>query len=393
MRLLQHTAKQQCAHFSTSVSQRRVQRPHRDTYRSRLHKGFWCPPRLRDRDAGIIEEANDWYFAMLHDSQRNDYFWKSLGARVEGKHVLDVGAGCGLLSLMAAKLGASKVTAIEASKDMAGLARHNAKCNGFGDRIRVVHGHSSDVSLDEGDLADVVVSETLGTLLLGEGAVATLADACRRLARRDAQVVPGRGAQFATLVSSPSLASLSSAPLPESACGFDLSSTNCLQDTASIYFTKDRGVRLNSLPDLEDMSERVLVASVEFGSTEPQDIPQSTSFEVRASRAGVVHAVVTSWEVWDDDAGSAAPIRLSTHLADTRGVPWGLHRDMQWGQGIQLVEDHDAAPRRRAGTGRQLLLPQPFVVEEGERLLLMVRWSEPDRTALQFRLRRLGGED
>ena len=28
---------------------------------------------------------------------------------------------------------------------------------------------------------------------------------------------------------------------------------------------------------------------------------------------------------------------------DTKDQPWGFARDMQWGQGLQLIEDFDAA--------------------------------------------------
>lgn len=337
----------------------------------------------------MIAEVNDWYFPMLHDTRRNEFFWESLKAHVAGKHVLDVGSGCGLLSLMALRLGAARVTAVESMRDVAALAVENARRNNAGDRIRVVHGRSQDLTLAQEDLADVVVSETLGTLLLGEGVLENLADARQRLARPEAVMLPGRGAQYVVLVSSPTLASLCGAPNPAQVYGFDLSATNSLQDTASIYFTKDRGVRLDELPDLELMSERVCVAAVKFGTTRPQDIPRSSDFELCARRAGTIHAAVASWEVWSDsnDAEAAsAGSRLSTALH----VEGGLHRDMQWGQGIQLMEDHEAAPRRRTATGRQLRLPQAFEVEEGERLVLSVRWSEPDRRALQFRLRRAG---
>merc|ERR1719464_1209661 len=109
---------------------------------------------------------------------------------------------------MAAKLGASHVLAIEASREMAALARVNMERNGQADRVHVLHAQSSEVVLAEEDRADVIVSETFGTLLLGEGALEHLADARRRLARPGALVIPGHGAQHAMLVTAPSLAQL-----------------------------------------------------------------------------------------------------------------------------------------------------------------------------------------
>lgn len=406
----------------------------REQYQTRLHPGLWCPPRLRGRDAAVIDEANDWYFAMLRDNGRRDFFREALRGHVEGRVVLDVGAGCGLLSLLAAQLGARRVIAIESSWEMARLARVNAERNGFADRIRVINALSRDVCLPDIDLADVVVSETFGTLLLGEGALAHLADARSRLARPGALVVPGRGIQCALLVSSPTLAALSSAPDPIECNGLDISAANSLQDTASIYFTKDRGVRLSALPDLVNMAPRVQLAEVDFATADgPQNsVPKTVSVELEACQAGVIHAVVTSWEIFaaadelrgvlvdgttsrassHDAARNSAPgsadssatgsrpevCRLATHHEETARMPCGLFRDMQWGQGVQLLEDYDTSMRQSRGRsgrgGRGLLLPAPFAVETGEPLVLTASFSEPDRQALQLRLRRRGaGEE
>jgi len=51
---------------------------------------------------------------------------------MKGATVLDVGAGTGVLSLFAARAGASAVVAVEASERVAALARENALANGFG---------------------------------------------------------------------------------------------------------------------------------------------------------------------------------------------------------------------------------------------------------------------
>merc|ERR1719174_1536292 len=63
---------------------------------------------------------------MLNDRPRNSFYRRAL-ARVVPKcgkecSVLDVGAGSGLLSMMAAHLGAPQVVALEANSDLAALA-------------------------------------------------------------------------------------------------------------------------------------------------------------------------------------------------------------------------------------------------------------------------------
>jgi tRNA1(Val) A37 N6-methylase TrmN6 len=51
--------------------------------------------------------------------------------------VLDVGAGAGLLSLMAVRAGATRVLAIENSQHMAAIAREAVAANHMADKITV----------------------------------------------------------------------------------------------------------------------------------------------------------------------------------------------------------------------------------------------------------------
>lgn len=122
------------------------------------------------------------------------------------------------------------------------------------------------------------------------------------------------------------------------------------------------------------------IFTLDFHSATRRNLPQQTSFKLRALRAGRVHAVVASWEIWGDQERQH---RLTTHPEDTKDEAWGFARDMQWGQGLQLVEDFDVAQR-----STRHIPPEPFIVEEGELLLLTVRFSDPCRQTLQFTLRR-----
>ena len=60
-----------------------------------------------------------WHFPMLNDVERNRSYEAGIEAAVReggGRTVLDLGAGTGLLSLMAARAGADRVYACEASE-------------------------------------------------------------------------------------------------------------------------------------------------------------------------------------------------------------------------------------------------------------------------------------
>jgi histone-arginine methyltransferase CARM1 len=83
----------------------------------------------------------------------------------EGKVVLDVGAGSGILSFFAAFAGARKVYAVEAS-NMAHCCRELVKNNGLDHIITVIQGKIEEIELPEE--VDVIVSEPIGVLLVHE---------------------------------------------------------------------------------------------------------------------------------------------------------------------------------------------------------------------------------
>ncbi len=59
----------------------------------------------------------------------------------EGETAIDLGAGCGVIPLILAKMAENAVIAgIESQEEMAGLARRNVSLNGLSDRINIVHG-------------------------------------------------------------------------------------------------------------------------------------------------------------------------------------------------------------------------------------------------------------
>ncbi|XP_056594297.1 protein arginine N-methyltransferase 6 [Triplophysa dalaica] len=84
---------------------------------------------------------------------------------IEGKVVLDVGAGTGVLSLFCAQAGARKVYAVEASS-IADQAVRIVKLNQMEDKIEVIKGRLEAIDLPE--QVDVIVSEWMGYALLHE---------------------------------------------------------------------------------------------------------------------------------------------------------------------------------------------------------------------------------
>jgi histone-arginine methyltransferase CARM1 len=86
---------------------------------------------------------------MLEDRERTGAYRLGMVANksdFEGKVVLDVGTGTGILSLFAAQAGARKVYAVEGS-DTAKHAKHLVEHNRLGDRVEVVHSTLQDLEL------------------------------------------------------------------------------------------------------------------------------------------------------------------------------------------------------------------------------------------------------
>ncbi|CAM9397452.1 unnamed protein product [Ectocarpus sp. 8 AP-2014] len=105
---------------------------------------------------------------MLEDDRRMEAYRNSMLLNrdaFEGKTVLDVGSGSGVLAIFAAQAGAKKVYAVEYT-DMAKHARTMVEKNGFGDVIQVIQGSAESIQLPE--KVDVIVSEWMGYFLLRE---------------------------------------------------------------------------------------------------------------------------------------------------------------------------------------------------------------------------------
>ena len=85
---------------------------------------FVVPHRLGNQPGELVEAVNDFHYAMINDRPRNEFYRECLRrAIVPGQSiVLEIGTGSGLLAMLAARLGAKKVVAIEASPHMAALA-------------------------------------------------------------------------------------------------------------------------------------------------------------------------------------------------------------------------------------------------------------------------------
>lgn len=186
-----------------------------------------------------------WHISMLNDLRRNEAYGAAIAAAVAAHSVvappvvIELGAGAGLLAVLAARAGAGAVYAVEASEDMQRRLRATIAANGVGGAVHVLPCHSTEVRVATGDTAalsvsargdaaalqpqllprraDILVHEIFDFSVTGEGVLPSVADALRRLMRRrpargsaalPPTVVPARLVVYAVAVESEELGAL-----------------------------------------------------------------------------------------------------------------------------------------------------------------------------------------
>ena len=120
------------------------------------------------------------YKWMMEDRVRMDAYRAAIREVCRDKVVCEIGVGLGPLSLMALQAGATRVYGIELDDEALAAATAVIRACGFGpDRFIPIVGLSTHVSLPEP--VDVLLSETLDSMGIGENTHRYMADARARL--------------------------------------------------------------------------------------------------------------------------------------------------------------------------------------------------------------------
>ncbi len=261
-----------------------------------------------------------WHFPMLADTARNQAYAKAIAAKVTpGDVVLDIGCGAGLTAMLAARAGAKHVYTCEQQPLIAQAARQVITDNGLADRITVLQKWSHEIVIGEDipEPADLVLSEIVDTVLLGEGALATLSHAMAHLAKPNARTIPERGVLKAQLVQSQRLVDQWQ---PQQAEGFDLSAFNQLANVAQITPGDFSTYQMRPLGGPTDLFR--------FDFAKPDITPGAITTQLPCTEPGTLHAVLVSFEM---------------ELAPGILVSNDLHSGGHWGRTAYLLQRPTAA--------------------------------------------------
>lgn len=233
-----------------------------------------------------------WHFPMMNDQRRNEAYDRALrteiGRRIDaGKPalVLDIGAGSGLLSMMAARAGAAGVVSCEMLDAVADVAEKIISANGYADRVALHRAKSTrlEVGHELPRRADVLVSEIFDVGLLGEYVLPVIAHARSELLVPDATIIPGAAKVFVMPIESPEVLALYRVR-SENSCGFDLESFNAY---ARLGYEQLPIARYAYSP----LAEPVAVLEFDFRNAVPD---RNFEFDLETSRDGELHA----WVFW-----------------------------------------------------------------------------------------------
>ena len=155
------------------------------------------------------KEVPGWHIPMMNDNPRNQAYKKALETAInENTQVLEIGAGSGVLAMLAAQSGTKKkITTCEMTPLIASVAKEIVELNGFSNSVEVLEKASNDIAIGE-DLkrrADLIVSEVISNEFLGEGVLDTVEDAKERLLAPNGRMIPESGCVMINLVGGESI--------------------------------------------------------------------------------------------------------------------------------------------------------------------------------------------
>merc|ERR1719228_160597 len=203
----------------------------------------------------------------------------------KGKVVLDVGCGTGILSMFAAKAGASKVIGV----DMSSIVDHAKKIvsdNGLSDTVTIIRGKVEEITLPV-DKVDIIISEWMGYCLFYESMLDTVFFARDKWLREGGLMFPDRATLYVCGIEDRQYKD-DKINWWDDVYGFDMS---CIKKVALS----------EPLVDVVDRNQVVtnscLIKEIDIQTCTKDDIPFTSPFHLQVKRNDYIQAFVTFFNI------------------------------------------------------------------------------------------------
>jgi protein arginine N-methyltransferase 1 len=234
------------------------------------------------------------YGQMIAGAPRMDAYAAALRHAVNRDSVvMDLGCGPGVFALLACKLGARRVYAVEPN-NVIGLAREAAAANGFADRIEFFEKLSTEITLPEP--ATIIVSDLRGVLPFFQQHIPSIIDARKRLLARDGVLIPRRDVLWAAVVEAPEQYAELVSPWQDQ---FDLDLSAATRHITNTW-------RKSDIKTEQFLTEPVCWSTVDYYEVDTPDACAEISW--RAARDSIAHG----FAVWFD-SGLIDDVGFSNH--------------------------------------------------------------------------------
>lgn len=292
-------------------------------------------PEIRARVRRLLGSiAPGYHLSMMNDVRRNETWDRVLRRAIRpGMTALEIGTGAGMLTLMAARAGAT-VTTCEFHPQVARIAREVIAANGFADRVQVLTKPSQElqVGVDLAQPADILFCDNFSDNMFSFEPLNSIADARARLLKPGAVCVPGGASVRVALARWDAYDRFFRA---ESTIGFDIRAASDFRSESVDLEIGDPGIEL--------VSDDHTVFGFDFSqSTFPSD--ERVTFELTAGSDGVVHGIA-QWihlQLDADTSLDAKPAPGTRFFSNPRFYPFDAPVQVQAGQKLRIGAAHDS---------------------------------------------------